>query len=217
VRPKGDHYQLICGHNRLKAAKKFGIPKLPAKIVQMNDTEALLAATTENIMRTEQDPIKEAELYKTLKEKHGLTVKQIAEKFGKSETYVYARIRTLDLPQPIQQMIQTKQLNPTTALELHRIPTPEEQIMIASDLARSNATQRQAKLLVDSYIQAKKQLQDAPKEEVLEEAKKTPVGRCDICKEMKELPMLKSYIICDDCYQHLMFLLESERRQQQKT
>lgn len=208
VRKVDEHYQLIAGHNRLKAAKKFGIPKLLSRVVEMSDKDALIAGTTENIMRSNQDPIQEGKLYQELKETHKMAAKDIAEKFGKSETYVYSRIRMLELPEMLHHAIRAGALAPSTASEVLRIPNRQEQIMVGHDLARNRSKQRDAKMLVDSYLAHKQKMKDAPEEEVLEKAHVSPQMRCDFCLEMRDLDLLRGRNCCKTCDQKLAYMLE---------
>jgi len=213
VRKKGDHYQLIDGYNRVTAAKKFGIPKLPARILEMDDKEALIAATTANILRTPQDPLAEGELYKKLREEHGMSAHDIAEKFGRSETYVSHRIKMLELPDIIKDYIKIHKLTPTQSLELLRIPDDREKILVAHDLARSPITVQETKTLVDSYLEQKKKLAESPPEEVLEEAKKIPQAKCNYCKELKPIDEFTRKIMCNDCEAKFFYLLRKEQRE----
>ncbi|TYQ17826.1 UNVERIFIED_CONTAM: ParB family chromosome partitioning protein [Acetivibrio alkalicellulosi] len=52
VRPKGENYQILSGHNRVNAAKKAGINKVPVIIKDnINDEEAMLIVTETNLMQ----------------------------------------------------------------------------------------------------------------------------------------------------------------------
>src|SRR5262245_35564231 len=53
VRAQGDHYQLIAGERRLRAAQQVGLDKVPVRIVDFNDQEVLEAALAENIQRSD--------------------------------------------------------------------------------------------------------------------------------------------------------------------
>ena len=84
VRPKGPRYQLVAGYRRYLACKKFGIPTILSRIVQMNEAQAMEASATENIQRTDLDPVAEGQMYYKLITEHSRTVKGIADSLGKS-------------------------------------------------------------------------------------------------------------------------------------
>lgn len=49
VRPKGVNYEIICGHNRVAAAKKAGLFIIPSIIKTLTDDEAILAMVESNL------------------------------------------------------------------------------------------------------------------------------------------------------------------------
>lgn len=51
VRPKGEFYEILSGHNRVNAAKKAGVEKVPVIIRDVNDEEAMLIVTETNLMQ----------------------------------------------------------------------------------------------------------------------------------------------------------------------
>jgi ParB family transcriptional regulator, chromosome partitioning protein len=46
VRAVGDHYQLIAGERRLRAAKAAGLPAVPVRVVDFDDQQVLWILTT---------------------------------------------------------------------------------------------------------------------------------------------------------------------------
>ena len=216
VRKRGDHYQVIDGHNRLKAARMFGIDTLRAEIVEKNDADMLLASAVSNIQRTPNNILQEAALCKELKEEHKLSVKDIAKKFGKSEGYVRSRIRMLDASPLIQQLVVESRLHPSDVIQLLKIEIEQDRDFVAADLAMSPHTVSQANFLVEQFIRAKEILKDAPKEQILEEAKTTPRSKCEFCKDMVEIHKLQQKPICDDCEVRVMYLLTKDKEGEKK-
>jgi len=84
VRPVNGKYKIVAGHQRWLACKLFGIGKVPCRIVNVGDEDALLISAIENIQRREHDLIEEGRLYRKLIGEHGYTEQLIAEKLGKS-------------------------------------------------------------------------------------------------------------------------------------
>jgi ParB/RepB/Spo0J family partition protein len=91
VRPKGERYEVVFGNHRFLAAKGAGLTKIPVQIRDVNDDEALLLAVTENVQRSEVNPIREGQLYERLMLRYDVNV--LAEKIGKSVLYVQTRIK----------------------------------------------------------------------------------------------------------------------------
>lgn len=62
VRPlQTDHYELVAGERRYRAALKLGLTEVPVMIRQLNDEEALQLALIENLQREDLNPIEETE------------------------------------------------------------------------------------------------------------------------------------------------------------
>ena len=92
VRPLSDGYGLVFGHHRLEACKRLGWAAIPVMIKEMSSEECFLTKIVENIQRNvEIDPLVEAKGYVTAIE-HGWTINSIAERIGKSDSYVSDRI-----------------------------------------------------------------------------------------------------------------------------
>lgn len=95
-------YYVIAGERRLRAAKMAGLTQVPVIIRPAAGYQKLELALIENIQREDLNPIEEAKAFKKLKEEHGITYKEIAEKLGKSEFSVINTVRLLKLPLTIQ-------------------------------------------------------------------------------------------------------------------
>lgn len=62
VRPLGnDHYELIAGERRLRAAQEVGLAQIPIVARAFSDQEALQVALMENLQRDDLNPIEETE------------------------------------------------------------------------------------------------------------------------------------------------------------
>ncbi len=212
VRPKGERYQLIAGYRRYLAARKFGIPTIAARIIQMDEAQALEASATENIQRTDLDPVAEGQLYHTLITQHGRTIREIANKLGKSETYIKARIDLLDMPEPIQNLARTHKLQLGIIPHLKTIKDPEDQILIAADIAKRGFTVEDSKHIIESFNIYKEQLKQTPPQQILEKAKEEPLTDCPWCGNQVKLKTLRQQLLCDECYRRLMWLDETHKR-----
>jgi len=100
VRPLADGYELVFGLHRLEACKRLGWKTIPAIIRKVSNDEAFIMNVVENLQRNVHiNPISEAQGYKCLI-KRGWTVVKIAEKIGKSCSYVCDRLRVLNRLHP---------------------------------------------------------------------------------------------------------------------
>jgi len=102
VVPVGDHFELVAGERRHKAAHEAGLKKVPITIRHDGNRELMTAV--ENTQQEELDPVAKATSWKMVAEARGLTTnKQIAEAvFEKSVDTVGAHMRLLRLPEGVQ-------------------------------------------------------------------------------------------------------------------
>ncbi|MFC1657801.1 ParB/RepB/Spo0J family partition protein [Candidatus Omnitrophota bacterium] len=111
VRRKGDHYEIIAGERRFRAASLLNLQELPVIIKDVDDRDSLELSLIENIQRQELNSIEEARAYKYLMEKFNLTQEKISEVLGKARVSVTNVLRLLRLPQEIQQEIKNNRLS----------------------------------------------------------------------------------------------------------
>jgi ParB family chromosome partitioning protein len=105
VRRKGDHYELIAGERRWRAAMKAGLEQVPVVVRDASDHEVLQLALIENLQRENLNPIEEARGYRRLQEEFQWTQEEMAEKVGKSRPAIANSMRLLALPDEVQQEI----------------------------------------------------------------------------------------------------------------
>ncbi len=110
VRPVGDHYQLIAGERRLRAAKSAGLAAVPVRIVDFNDQQTVEAALVENIQRTDLNAIEKAQGFRDYLQRFSMTHEQLAARLGLARSTITNLVALLDMPDEIQEAIRTGQL-----------------------------------------------------------------------------------------------------------
>jgi ParB family chromosome partitioning protein len=114
VRPvAGDasSYEIIAGERRWRAAQEAQLHDVPVVVRPFDNLEALQIALIENLQRTDLSAIDEARGYERLRAEFNQTQEDIAEKVGKSRPHVANTLRLLDLPAPVQELVQRGKLS----------------------------------------------------------------------------------------------------------
>lgn len=109
VRPlseKSDHYEIIAGERRFRAAKLAGLQEVPVIIRHIPDEAAIAIALIENIQRENLNPIEEAVALEQLIHEFKMTHQEVAEAVGKSRTNVTNLLRLLTLPSSIKTLLE---------------------------------------------------------------------------------------------------------------
>lgn len=109
-------FQLIAGERRLRAARLAGLFEVPVLVHEASDQDLLEIAIVENVQREDLNPIEEAQAYHRLMEASEaagapLTQQEVADKVGKSRVGIANLLRLLDLPDYIQDSIQSGTLS----------------------------------------------------------------------------------------------------------
>lgn len=106
VREDGeDHYEIIAGERRYRAAKSLNWETIPAIVNNMNDDQAASLALIENLQREGLNPIDEAKAYTNLMKLNDLTQTALAKDMGKSQSYVANKLRLLKLDDDVQKAL----------------------------------------------------------------------------------------------------------------
>ncbi|MBS0286479.1 MAG: ParB/RepB/Spo0J family partition protein [Proteobacteria bacterium] len=110
VRPKNQHYEIIAGERRWRAAQLAGLAQVPTIVRQVPDEAAMAMALIENIQRENLNAIEEAMALKRLSEELQLTHLQVAEAVGKSRASVTNLLRLLTLNPDVQALLDQDQI-----------------------------------------------------------------------------------------------------------
>ena len=87
VRKMSEHYELVAGERRWRAAQKAGLLAVPVVIQDISDDAALEIALIENIQREDLNAIEQAEAFHSLIEKFHLSQEEMAKRVGKDRIH----------------------------------------------------------------------------------------------------------------------------------
>jgi ParB family chromosome partitioning protein len=134
VQRDGDSYSLVAGERRLRAAQLAGVASIPAIVrpAAESSRHQLEMALTENLMRTDLNPMEEAAAYARLSDAFGLTHEAIALRLSRSRSGISNAIRLLDLPAPVQEAVAESRLTASHARALLVLPLAADQEAIAA-------------------------------------------------------------------------------------
>jgi ParB family chromosome partitioning protein len=106
VRPESDGgYTLIAGERRLRAARNAGLTSVPAVFRDYPDQRLLELALIENLQRDDLGPMETARAFRVLVREFGLTQIEVAKRIGKPRSTVTNFLRLLELPAPVQNLL----------------------------------------------------------------------------------------------------------------
>ncbi len=124
-------YEIVAGERRWRAAQIAGLAVVPALVKELSDHAALAIALIENIQRENLNPIEEAVSLRRLVDEFEMTHTDVAEAVGRSRAAVSNLLRLLDLPVPVRQMLERRELDMGHARAILGIAASEMQTEIA--------------------------------------------------------------------------------------
>jgi ParB family chromosome partitioning protein len=136
VRPAGrDHYPLVAGERRWRAARLAGLVTIPALIEELDDDAALEIAVIENLQREDLSPLEEANMYEKMVTEHGYSIRKLAQKLGKDKGYLENRLRLADAPEEIRALVSVRKDTISHAYELMKVQDPKKRKRLAAQVA----------------------------------------------------------------------------------
>ncbi len=144
VRPMGDHYELVSGERRFRAAQLAGLKSIPVVIRNQSDHISAQAALIENIQRVDLNPIDIAKALRSLLEQGHLNQEELAKRIGKKRSTVANYLRLLTLPQSIQDNVSAGHISMGHAKAILSIEGAERQCSLNDLIIKNELTVREA-------------------------------------------------------------------------
>lgn len=126
-------YVVLVGERRWRAARRAGLPTL-ACIVQegaLAPDERLMVQLVENALREDLKPVEQARAYRALMDARGWSGRQLAEELHIGQASIVRALALLDLPEEVQDQVDTGRLAPSVAYEIGKLPGSDRQAEVA--------------------------------------------------------------------------------------
>ena len=120
VRPRTEGgYEIIYGERRYRASLLAGAKTIKAAVYNnVTDDEAEDMSLSENLQREQVRPTEEARAFKRLLEKGRYDIYSLAGRFGRSEKYIYTRLKLNELYAPIGELLDNETITISVAEEI---------------------------------------------------------------------------------------------------
>lgn len=149
-----DRYELIAGERRWRAARRAGLPSVPAIVRDSDDRHSLEQALVENLHREDLNALEEASAFQQLIDEFELTQEQVAQRVGKSRSAVSNTLRLFQLPGSVQRMVASGELSAGHARALLACPDRTVQEQLAARVVAEGLNVRQVEDEVRALGQA---------------------------------------------------------------
>lgn len=148
VTEAGESFELVMGERRWRAARRAGLPAIPAIIRETSDDDLLRDALLENLHRTQLNPLEEANAYQQLLEDFGCTQDELGERIGRSRPQITNTLRLLRLPPLVQRRLASGAISAGHARALLSLDDPHLMEELAQRIVQEGLSVRAVERLV---------------------------------------------------------------------
>ena len=152
VRQCGEHYELIAGARRLRAAKELGLDTVPCVISDINEEKSAEVSIIENIIREDLSIFEQASAIEALIDTYSLTQEQVAEKLSVSQSFVANKLRLLRYNNEEREIILQNNLSERHARAILRIFDHEMRVNVLKQVVNKGLNVTKTEELVSSLI-----------------------------------------------------------------
>jgi len=153
-----DHYELIAGERRWRAAKLAGLETVPVVVRAAGGIESLELALIENLQREDISPLEAAEAYRMLIEQEGLTQEEVAHRVGKSRAAIANTLRLLRLPEKIRNSLDSGEITEGHARALLQFDTEAEMLQVHERILEKKLTVREVERMAQRKADVRKEV-----------------------------------------------------------
>jgi len=157
TRGAGDSYTIIAGERRWRAARQAGLSEVPVVEREVSDDRELLElALVENLQRADLNSVEQAEAYRELNRRFGLSQDEIGSRVGMARTSITNLLRLLNLPAEVQDLLRAGQLTAGQARPLLGLADEESMIALANRAVKESLSARRVEEIVQPRPRAKR-------------------------------------------------------------
>jgi ParB family chromosome partitioning protein len=160
ARRVNDKFELVAGERRWRAHQLLEKSKILVRVLSTSDISSASLALIENLQREGLNPIEEAYGYYSLINEFNLTQTDVAERVGKSRTYITNLIRLLQLDDELKVLLSSKKISVGHAKVLLGIEDVKVRNEIGKKAAEEGWTVRQCEKEVESIKNPKSSSND---------------------------------------------------------
>lgn len=155
VRRAAEGYEIIAGERRWRAAQQAGLKEVPVVIREAGDLDAAEWSIVENIQRESLNPVEEAEAFRILADKFGLSQEDIALRVAKDRSTVANSLRLLRLPAEILDGLVARKISSGHARCLLSLEQPPIQLQAYRTVLERTLSVRETEQLVKKLLKTK--------------------------------------------------------------
>jgi len=146
-------FEIVAGNRRFNACKKLGWRKISCRLVDLDDKSAFEVSIIENIQRQTLNPVEEGLAFRKYVNEFGWGgVSELAQKLSKSPGYVCRRMKLVELPKDVIELISKSEISVSTAEELFSVKDKYKQTKLAVMIRNKQLSSRETRGLIKNDL-----------------------------------------------------------------
>lgn len=122
---RDDHFEIVAGECRFRAARLAGLEELAAVVREMSPAQIVSAQMAENIARSQLNPIEEADGIQAMMKLGKLTEAEVSKSLGATRKWVQSRLALTGLPERARDAVRIQAMSITVAQEILHVDPSE--------------------------------------------------------------------------------------------
>ena len=144
-----ENFEIVAGNRRYNACRKLGKKKIACHIVELDDKKAFEVSIIENVQRHTLNPIDEGVAFKKYVEDFGWGgVSELSQKLSISVSYICKRMKLLELPKSVTDLISKSEIHVSVAEELLNLPDKHTQSKLTELIRDRHLSSRKVRKMV---------------------------------------------------------------------
>lgn len=156
VKKKGDKWEVVAGHRRLKALIKLGAAFVKCTVTSKDKLDTDYMKLSENLYRQDLTDLEEAQMLDHLKRLGKVSELKLGKDIGKSESYVRQKLAILKYPERLKAALADGTVTFSVARELIRLKNENMINEYTRHAITNGVTPALAKQWVDDILTAEK-------------------------------------------------------------
>lgn len=148
-------YNIVSGERRYRAYKLLGYDKIPAIIRMYEKEKVIQLALIENLQRDDLSPVEEAKAYMQIMRELDLTQKEVAQRVGKSRSYITNMLGLLNLPNSVLAKVDDGSISTGHAKILSKLEDKDKIKKLVDKVVSENLSVRALEILAKKEQKAK--------------------------------------------------------------
>ena len=155
VRKNGETYELIAGERRLRAVKSLNMERVPCILDnggELSEPDTAIMAIIENLQREDLDFFEEAECYRDIIQSLDMTQEQLAERLGKSQSFIANKLRILKLSDAERKMINAYGLTERHTRAFLKLSNEEDRTAVIKTAGEKGLSVKETEALIEKRL-----------------------------------------------------------------